>query len=287
MSVAAPLPIGIPIESAGIAPTPARRNRHRRSSVSPKPNWVGEISAAVVILTELVRCWIVSCRAASLRAVIFRATIIKFHFRLNAPARTGEMVETVVKDDTGGTANPDVLVDVGDAGLPVVAGFIGILECIVVNLEVPHSVRGAVLAMAVEPTRIVEGVVAQNHSTVVVTVHNPVAATGEGVVLHVNIHESRRVARSHAVRGGPRICVAQVFDGHQEVVPLPLEYVVRENHPARHADVEQRGIRQRERVVLEDHGLAARPWSIDGNWVGQRARSSGRQEGNILNANYA
>ena len=96
--------------------------------------------------------WIVCCRASTLRAVVLRTAVGKFDLGLGAPALTQKMVKIVVEDDAGSTADPDVLVDVRQAGVSICAGLVGEQEVVTVDLKLPHPERRTVVAVSIEST---------------------------------------------------------------------------------------------------------------------------------------
>src|SRR5437762_10987885 len=112
------------------------------------------------------------------------------------------------------------------------------MEIVVVNLQMPHSVRRRILPVAVEAA-IGEGVIPHHDSAIIITINRAVAMTIERVVLYVEIQRAIRITVSHTVCHSPRWGIAEIFDGEAAVVPSTVENIVRKDHAAGHHNSEQ------------------------------------------------
>ena len=112
------------------------------------------------------------------------------------------MVKIVVKDDPRTSANPDPLIDIGGASVASTrASLVRKQERIAVNLEMTHTDRRTILAMTVNATRVISGVVTHDHTAAIVAISD--GAPVESAVLDVRVREPGGVFHAQGVGGSP------------------------------------------------------------------------------------
>jgi hypothetical protein len=124
------------------------------SSVAPEIDGVGNIGDTVVTLTKLVWYRVSNLTTGSLGPVIFSPTYSNLHFRFISPARAVQVNEAIVKYDTGSSPDPDVKIDIREAGVSSCASGVREREGVVVYLKMPHSIGRRVRTVAIKASRI-------------------------------------------------------------------------------------------------------------------------------------